>query len=302
MVESEAVIGGSGRPVATAVAGWLARAHVQVLDLDRARVARWGPVGRWAWHSLYGAGLLEERDAEAWRDHAFGLERERLALWSSQPPPFGADATHADTEVLERACERALARQRARAPRPGVFLDRDGTVIREVGYLADPSDVVPLPGAAAALRGLRSAGFPVVLISNQSGVGRGLFPLSRVYQVMARLRERLRAEGVELDAIYFCPHRPEEECRCRKPGTALLERAAEDLLISLRDSVMIGDKLLDTATAHAVGGQGVLVRTGYGRDEEGRIGAEGQARPPDHVCDDLEAAAAWWIERFSATA
>jgi histidinol-phosphate phosphatase family protein len=174
-----------------------------------------------------------------------------------------------------------------------VFADRDGTLIVERDYLADPDGVSLIPGVPRALADLRAAGFPVVVISNQSGVGRGRFTLARAYEVMARLRERLRVEGVELDAIYLCPHRPEEACACRKPGTALLERAAEDLQLTLARSFMVGDKRIDVETAARAGGRGVLVRTGYGREEELRPAAPDGADAPAFVAEDFATAAAW---------
>jgi histidinol-phosphate phosphatase family protein len=182
-----------------------------------------------------------------------------------------------------------------------VFLDRDGTIVVERGYLADAEGLELLPGAAHGLRQLRAAGWALVVVSNQSGVGRGLFPLARVHELMARLRIVLRREGVELDGIYFCPHRPEEGCACRKPGTRLLERAAADHRLRLRASVMVGDKLLDVETGQRAGGRGVLVRTGYGREEEARLAAEGTARAPDRVCDDLAEAADWILSSGEAT-
>src|SRR5262245_5108537 len=292
------VVIGAGAPFPTVLAGWLARARVLVLDLVHERVTRWSVVDRWAWHSLHAQGLIDETDADRWRDDLRGLERERVALWPPSGPVVATQAEHPDTEILERACERALARQRGRVFHGAVFLDRDGTLIREVGYLSEANGVELLPGAAAAVRRMRAAGYPAVVISNQAGVGRGLFPAARVHETMARLRERLRAEGAELDAIYFCPHRPEDECLCRKPGTALLERAADDLELSLRDSVMIGEKLLDAATGQRAGGTGVLVRTGYGRDEETKIQENAFGRPPDHVAEDLPDAANWWLSRL----
>jgi D-glycero-D-manno-heptose 1,7-bisphosphate phosphatase len=181
--------------------------------------------------------------------------------------------------------------------RPFVFLDRDGTLVREIGYLADPADLELLPGAAAAIREARAAGLPVVVVSNQSGVGRGLFPLARVHEAMARLRVLLRARDAEPDAIYFCPHRPEADCACRKPRVGLLRRAAEDLVLDLEHSVMIGDKRLDAATGRAAGGRGVLVRTGYGREEErADPGADGT---PDAVCGDAAEAVHWFLTRLA---
>jgi D-glycero-D-manno-heptose 1,7-bisphosphate phosphatase len=295
--QAEVVIGG-GSPFPTVLAGWLARARVLVLDLAHERAVGWSALDRWAWHGLYAQGLIDEAEANRWRDELLGLERERLALWPPAGAPVATRAEHPDTEILERACERALARQRGRVFHGAAFLDRDGTLIREVGYLDDPEGLELLPGAAAAVRRLRAAGFPVVVISNQAGVGRGLFPSARVHETMARLRERLRAEGAELDAIYFCPHRPEDQCACRKPGTALLERAADDLELSLRDSVMIGDKWIDVATGQRAGGSGVLVRTGYGRDEEARLAESELDRPPDYVADDVADATSWWLARL----
>ena len=120
--------------------------------------------------------------------------------------------------------------------------------------------------------------------------------------MMARLRVVLRSRGVELDGVYFCPHRPEDGCACRKPGTRLLERAAADHLLSLRRSVMVGDKLLDAQTGRNAGGLGVLVRTGYGREEEARLAAGGGVPRPDHVCDGLPEAAEWILASGDALA
>lgn len=299
--DADVVLCDSGTLLPGAFEGWVTRAHALVADLESARVQSWGWGERWAWHSLHATGLVEEADAQAWREHARGLDRQRLALWSAEVPPATPDPSHVDVEILERAAQRALARHRVQAPRSAVFVDRDGTLVREVGYLSDPAGLELLPGVATALRTLRDAGYPVVVVSNQAGVGRGRFPLARVHETMAALRVALRAEGVELDAITFCPHSPDEGCACRKPGTALLERAADDLLISLRDSVMIGDKRLDAATGQAAGGLGVLVRTGYGREEEALSGTAPFPRAPDHVSDDLGAAVAWWLGRFSGS-
>src|SRR5262249_54734610 len=149
-----------------------------------------------------------------------------------------------------------------------VFLDRDGTLVVERGYLTRVEDLELLPGVPMALRELHEAGYALVVVSNQSGVGRGLFPLSRVHEAMGRLRLLLRREGVELDAIRFCPHRPDAGCACRKPGIELVRAAAADLRLVLRESAMVGDKLLDVETGRAAGTRAVLLRTGYGRDEE----------------------------------
>ena len=296
---ADVVLGGPG-PVGAALAGWLVGARCMVLALDADSVRRWGRAARIAWSTLHAWALIDEADGPALRADPQGLDREQVALWPAGDPPASPDATHPDTEVLERICERALARQRGRAPRPGAFLDRDGTLVVERGYLSDPADLELLPGAAAALHDLKAAGLPLIVISNQSGVGRGRFTLARVYEVMARLRIESRAAGIELDGIYFCPHRPEEGCACRKPGTLLLERAAEDHRLALRDSFMVGDKLLDVETLQRAGGRGVLVRSGYGREEERSVGNAAAGRGPDQVCDRLEDASAWIVATLEA--
>ena len=288
----DVVVGGPD-PVGTALAGWLVRARCMVLALDTDSARRWGRVERGAWNALHAWAVLDEADGAALQADPRGLDLDRIALWPPDDPPGAPDATHPDTEVLERVGERALARQRGWAPRPGVFMDRDGTLVIERGYLSDPSGLELLPGAVAAMHVLKAAGLPLIVISNQSGVGRGFFPLSRVHEVMARLRIESRAAGVELDGIYFCPHRPEDGCACRKPGTRLLERAAEDHVLTLRGSFMVGDKLRDVETVQRVGGRGVLVRSGYGREEERSLGGAPAGRGPDHVCDGLEDASAW---------
>jgi histidinol-phosphate phosphatase family protein len=304
--EADVVVGAGDRAALTAVTGWRSRAHAMVLSVAPDSLGRWNVLDRLGWHSLYSLGLLEERDAEALRTDPKGVELERLALWSAEPPPVAPEAAHLDTEVLERACERALARHRARARRPAVFLDRDGTLVVERGYLSDPGDLELLPGVPGALAALRGAGFALVVISNQSGVGRGLFPLSRVYQAMARLRRILREHHVELDAVYFCPHRPGDGCDCRKPGPGLLVRAADDLALDLARSFMVGDKLIDAEAGRRAGGHGLLLRTGYGRDEERRLlepegpAALAPASTPDAVLEDLPAAVRWILAREEA--
>jgi D-glycero-D-manno-heptose 1,7-bisphosphate phosphatase len=156
-------------------------------------------------------------------------------------------------------------------PREAVFLDRDGTVIEEVCYLADPAQVKLIPGAAEAIRRLNEAGVLVVLVTNQSGVARGYFPESRVRDVHARLAELLAECGAKIDASYYCPHHPTESvghyriaCECRKPKPGLLLAAARELGIDLAQSWMIGDKPCDAEAGTAAGCRTILVRTGHG--------------------------------------
>jgi histidinol-phosphate phosphatase family protein len=146
---------------------------------------------------------------------------------------------------------------------------------------------------AGALREARARGLPVVVVSNQAGVGRGLYPERRVHAVMARLRALLRREGVELDAVRHCPHAPDAGCDCRKPGTRLLREAAGDLRLSLADSVMVGDKALDVGAGHGAGAAGVLVLTGHGAAEA----AAGAGAGADAVLADLPAAVHWFLAR-----
>jgi histidinol-phosphate phosphatase family protein len=150
--------------------------------------------------------------------------------------------------------------------KPCVFFDRDGTLIEERNYLSDPEQVVLLPGAAEAVRRAREAGFLAVVLTNQSGVGRGYFRMEDVEAVHRRMEELLAAEGAHLDAIYVCPHAPEEDCLCRKPRTGLVELAARELGIDLPRSWMIGDKAADIEMARNAGMRGALVMTGYGAE------------------------------------
>jgi D-glycero-D-manno-heptose 1,7-bisphosphate phosphatase len=157
--------------------------------------------------------------------------------------------------------------------RPAVFVDRDGTIIAERAYLADPAGVELVPGALEALVSLRDAGFALVTVTNQSGIARGLYGEADYHAVAARLAEVLAAGGVRVDRTEFCMHHPDVTgpCTCRKPGTGMHLRAAADLGLDPARSYFVGDKATDVLPALALGGQGILVRTGYGREEESVI-------------------------------
>lgn len=137
--------------------------------------------------------------------------------------------------------------------RPAVFLDRDGTIIEDEGYLADASRVRLLPGALEALRTFRDHGMMLVVVSNQSGIPRGLITPSQHADVAARVASVLAAEGVPLDGAYYCAHLPNDGCACRKPMPGMLQQAARDLGIDLPRSFMVGDKMSDVAAGHAAG-------------------------------------------------
>jgi D-glycero-D-manno-heptose 1,7-bisphosphate phosphatase len=190
------------------------------------------------------------------------------------------------------------------APRPALFLDRDGVLNVEVEYLHDPAALVLVPGAAAAVAAVNAVGAPVVVVSNQAGIGRGLYDEADYRAVQRRLAELLAAEGARLDADYHCPHHPEHgvgayrvACACRKPRPGMLLRAARDLGLDLRRSVLVGDKLTDLAAGRAAGCATVLVRTGYGAAAAAQVAAA--APPPwDTLCDSLADALPFLLARL----
>ena len=182
-------------------------------------------------------------------------------------------------------------------PARAVFLDRDGTLIEEVGYLDRPERVELFPWSIDAIRAFNRAGLRVVVVSNQSGVARGFLTAEVVDQVHQRIADLLREGGAVIDAYYYCPHHPDGKvpelartCECRKPARGLIDRAAQEFGIDPAQSFAIGDRWLDVAMGQAVGGRGILVRTGYGATEEGRP-QEGLVA--DAVVNNLIEAAGW---------
>jgi D-glycero-D-manno-heptose 1,7-bisphosphate phosphatase len=162
----------------------------------------------------------------------------------------------------------------------GVFFDRDGTLMEEVHYCKDPALVRVYPGVPEALRRLRRAGFAIFVISNQSGIGRGIMTLDDYYAVQA---EFLRQIGPALiDATYFCPHAPTDSCDCRKPQPDMVLRAAREHAIDLPASYFVGDREADVECGRRAGTRSILVRTGYGA---------GQICTADYRCADAIAAA-----------
>lgn len=187
--------------------------------------------------------------------------------------------------------------------RPAVFLDRDGTVNEQMGYINHLSRFCLLPGVGQAIRRLNEARLPVVVVTNQSGLARGYFPLEVLEQVHARMHTELAREGARLDAVYFCPHHPEAQrpeyraaCRCRKPKTGMLEQAALDLGLNLAQSFVVGDRVSDIRTAVNCGATPVLVLTGYGRGDLEYV-IPGQQAQPAFVAADLDTAVTWILER-----
>ena len=157
---------------------------------------------------------------------------------------------------------------------PAVFLDRDGTLIEEVGHLSAIEQIAVFPWTADALRRLHDAGFKLVIVSNQAGVARGFFDEAFVELANATLVGHLTAKGVTIDGVYYCPHHPEGTveryrvvCECRKPRPGMIRRAVEELGLDPSRSFVIGDRWLDVELAEQAGAQGILVRTGHGAVE-----------------------------------
>ncbi|MEW6511387.1 MAG: HAD family hydrolase [Bacteroidota bacterium] len=163
------------------------------------------------------------------------------------------------------------------AGRAAVFFDRDGTLNEEVEFLSRPEQLRLIPGAAGAVRSINAGGFHACIISNQSGVARGIFSEADLVPIHAKLMQDLGREGARIDRIYYCPHHPiaglppyNVECDCRKPRPGMLRRAAEEFGLDLERSYVVGDRIVDVQAAQAAGAQGILVLTGWGtiaRDE-----------------------------------
>jgi D-glycero-D-manno-heptose 1,7-bisphosphate phosphatase len=190
--------------------------------------------------------------------------------------------------------------------RPAVFLDRDGTINEQMGYINHISRFVLLPGVGRAIRRLNEYNVPVVVVTNQSGLARGYFPDELLEEVHEKMTRELAEEGARLDGIYICPHHPEAKekkyrvaCNCRKPKTGLLEQAAEDLGLDLKKSFMVGDRWSDLKCGAAVGASPVLVLTGYGRGDYTYIGPQ-QDIQPDMVAKDLNSAVDWIVQELTS--
>ncbi|PIE56816.1 MAG: D-glycero-beta-D-manno-heptose-1,7-bisphosphate 7-phosphatase [Desulfobulbus propionicus] len=182
------------------------------------------------------------------------------------------------------------------ALKPAVFLDRDGTINEQMGYINHISRFHLLPGAGAAIRALNTTGVPVVVVTNQSGLARGYFPEELLTEVHAEMQRLLAAEGAHIDGLYVCPHHPEAKqekyrttCDCRKPKPGMLLQAAREMHLDLGQSFVVGDRWSDLRCAAAVGATPILVLTGYGRGDWQYIGPE-QHLQPALAAEDLPAA------------
>lgn len=187
--------------------------------------------------------------------------------------------------------------------RVAVFLDRDGTINEQMGYLNHLSRFVMLPRAAEGIRLLNEHDIPVFVVTNQSGLARGYFPPSLLDEVHIKMNEMLAAKGARVDGIYICPHHPEAKeekyrlpCDCRKPKPGLFLKAAAEHDIDLAGSFVVGDRWSDLKGAAACDATGILVLTGYGRGDREYIGPTQKVQPA-HVAEDLYAAAEWIISK-----
>ncbi len=179
----------------------------------------------------------------------------------------------------------------------GVFLDRDGTINEEMGYINHIDRFVLLPGAAAAIRRINESGLKAVVVTNQSGAARGYFPVEFIDQVHQKMNGLLNEQGAFLDGVYTCTHGPAEKersgsCDCRKPGIALMKQAADELKIDLQRSYVVGDRFKDIEMARNAGAKAVLVLTGYGKGELEFFGTRSKAQA-DFIAEDLLGAVDW---------
>jgi D-glycero-D-manno-heptose 1,7-bisphosphate phosphatase len=187
--------------------------------------------------------------------------------------------------------------------RPAVFIDRDGTINEQRGYVNHLSRFVLLPGVGEAISLLNEHSRLVLIISNQSGVARGYFPIDLVHQTHEHMKGELAKDNAHIDGVYFCPHHPEGEvleyrraCRCRKPETGLIEKARAEFDIDMGRSYVIGDRWLDMVFARNAHLPGILVLTGYGMGEREYI-VPPEGIKPTYVARNLLEAVHWLLQR-----
>jgi len=183
--------------------------------------------------------------------------------------------------------------------KPAVFVDRDGTINEQMGYINHVSRFKIIPGVPQAIRMLNRQGFLVLVVSNQSGVARGYYPMDLVETIHQLMVTRIKEKKAVIDGVFFCPHHPagsvpefSRECECRKPKTGLIEQACKSFEIDLRRSFVVGDMCTDIELAHRAGLKGVLVKTGYGLGEIEYILPRKNAKP-SHIAEDLLDAVRW---------
>ncbi len=177
-----------------------------------------------------------------------------------------------------------------------VFIDRDGTLIREKHYLHTPEQVRFIKGSIEAMKELRQHGFKLVMVTNQSGIGRGYYTVEDMHKVHAYIQKVLKKDGAAFDKIYFCPHNPAQSCTCRKPALGMVKEAEKALLLDLKSSFVVGDHANDFVLAQRMGGTGIMVTTGHGAQEyRDKIQTKKIDHVPDKIVKNLPAAARWII-------
>jgi heptosyltransferase-2 len=201
---------------------------------------------------------------------------------------FGSDRT----TLASRVDETSQTNQTNILSGVTVFLDRDGTLNPDPGYIRSPDQFELFPGVAQALATLKQAGARLIVVTNQSGIARGFLSVADLDRVHAKLRQFLEAAGASLDAIYFCPHHPDEKCRCRKPETGMVDQAVRECQVDLTQSYYIGDHARDMQLAKRVGSRSLFVTTGAdGAQPCSELAAEGMV--PDAVAHSLGEAVEW---------
>ena len=174
-----------------------------------------------------------------------------------------------------------------------VFIDRDGTINVNYGYISDPDDFKMYPGVAKGIKLLNEKGFKIIVITNQSGIARGYFSKGVLENIHEKMKKELSKEDAGVDAIYYCSHHPDEKCNCRKPNPGLLEKAIKDFDIDVKNSFIIGDRMLDVEAGHKIGCKTVLVPEDKELVKKER---EESNVKPDFICNDFYTGAKWISE------
>lgn len=178
-------------------------------------------------------------------------------------------------------------------PSKAAFLDRDGTIIEEKDFIKTPDEIEFVPGSVEAIKILRGLGYKIVVVSNQSGIGRGILTERMVSQVNQSFLRGLEDQGAPVDGLYFCPHHPDDDCACRKPKTGMIEKAVGELGLDLKDAVVVGDKLSDVKLGKNIAATTVLVLTGYGSKMLNELTDSNPDERPDFVAGNLLTAVNW---------
>jgi rfaE bifunctional protein nucleotidyltransferase chain/domain len=200
---------------------------------------------------------------------------------------------HSSTSIINKIVASAPGYFSSPRPAPcrAVFLDRDGTIIEHVEYIHEPEKVVFIPGALEAIKTLKEAGFRVIMVTNQPGIGLGYFTVEDFFKVNKVVLKGIAQQGITIDKVYFCPHNEADKCRCRKPQTALLQRAEEELGVDLSQSYVVGDMTIDVQLGRNGGCKSIQVLTGMsGSDKR-------YAVTPDYTAPSLVEATSWILEQ-----